>query len=179
MMKKIILVTLLFGIANAGYADFQPFPKGIDLETEETKEIYFRQPIGCDTIFPGSSYIYSPKCPKERPFMEISFEEFCGSIQNKKETGKCEGCGHLSSFEIFNGYEKDFDICSNREIREIRQKLYSVLKECPPNTFRSYYPSDSCVSCNNEYPQSATQEECSKCSNRIFDRETCFLKKGN
>ena len=155
-MKKLILIALFLMVPKIGHA----------------------VRMGCDTISLEVSYVYSLKCPKERPLMEISLEDFCGSIRNKKETGKCVDCNYPDSIKILKGHEKDFDICPNRKIQESYGKTYSVLKECPANTFRSYYPSYSCVSCNNEYPQSATQEECSKCSNRTFDRETCFFKKG-
>ena len=174
MMKKILLTISLFGISNVGYADFRPL-EAIDLKTGEIKTDYTTQPMGCDTIFPGFSYIYSSKCPKEKPFMEISFKKDCWSIISKKETGKCEGCDYLGAIEIFSGHDKDFDICQNRIIKEFRQISYSIIKECPLDAFRS--DNSNCILCNNKYPIWTSKKECLKCPNREYIDGNCVLKK--
>ena len=108
-----------------------------------------------ETFFPGrQSCIYSEKCPKDKPFLKVTFNKNRGKAENIQESEECVGCDYVGGCELYEGHEHDLDICSNRKIIQTKDeddtlRLINTLIECPPGKIRrSFYDAFDCVPCD-------------------------------
>lgn len=107
------------------------------------------------TSIPTDHFMYSSKCPKEKPF-EGSW------------SGICVGCDSLSVLEVTYEHEADFDICPNRET----DHWISYLKTCPKDApLRDIQR--NCISCD-EIKQGVSvknKTDCDICPNAKYDEK--------
>ena len=148
MMKKIILFFITFLFIQPAFCFYLP-----------------------ETFFPGrQSCIYSEKCPKDKPFLKVTFNKNRGKTENIQETEECVGCDYLGECEQYEGHEHDLDICPNRRLikttdEDSTLRFINILKECPQGMIKRRDPPYECVSC---MIKECTLEsnECNKCPNR-------------
>lgn len=111
------------------------------------------------TNIPTDHFMYSSKCPKEKPF-EGSW------------SGICVGCDSLSVLEVAYEHEADFDICPNRET----DHWISYLKTCPKDApLRDIQ--GNCISCN-EIKQGVSvknKENCKVCPGAKYNDGICTM----
>ena len=116
-------------------------------------------------------YKSNKNCPKERPFADI----FANYLSDFSTDLHCIGCETLHEIKIADGHEKDFEICSNREIIKEYDSKYSILKKCPTDTpMRA--KRGACISCFEDDFVVVDIEECNKCPNRKYIDEKCLLE---
>ena len=130
MMKKIILFFITFLFIQPAFCFYLP-----------------------ETFFPGrQSCIYSEKCPKDKPFLKVTFNKNRGKTENIQETEECVGCDYLGECEQYEGHEHDLDICPNRRLikttdEDSTLRFINILKECPQGMIKRRDPPYECVSC--------------------------------
>lgn len=157
-MKKIILLVLFLGVTLPAY--------GVRWE--------------------AGVYFYSDGCPKDKPFKKEGGISFTILDEDgiAKEEIVCTNCEEETVLKIKYGHEQDFEICSNRvsfSDFSFQKGAFSFKKiECSgdkPLFAVNAAMERFCVSCDSDIAvTSATERECNRCSNRIYEDGFCVLK---
>ena len=132
-----------------------------------------------------TEYALNKDCPAEKPFADILatyFSDLSDLDSDFSADLHCIGCDTLHEIKIADGHEKDFKICSNREITKKYDSKYSILKKCPTDApMRAKW--GACISCSETDFVVVDIEECNKCPNRVsfedkkYVSNICELKK--